>query len=340
MVVQAGERDGGHEGGWWRVTAMRESEPRLRDQLDRWIAAEIIDAGQAARIESAEQAGAAVGDAGAAPRRALPLMAEVLGYFGAVVAISAGYFTVRKLWPGESAAATLTFSAVVMVLLAVIGAVLLAGGEAAYARLRSVLWLLATAAGVSFAAVLASAVLHLGGRIPVLIAAVAWAGLAVAFWWRGKSVLQHVVLFSGLVALLVAGLSQLDHRLTLVGYGTAIWVLSAVWGVVAYRGLLAPPAAGLASASVGVLAGSNLTIDNPAGQVLAMLTVAGLLALGVTTHRVLFTGFGAAGTLFVVPYIVGDDLAGSVAAPFAVAVAGLALLAVALWLARARGKAG
>jgi hypothetical protein len=319
---------------------MRESEPRLRDQLDRWIAAGIIDAGQAARIESAEQARAGAGEAGAGPRLAVPLTAEMLGYFGAVIAISAGYLTIRALWPGVRPAATLSFSAAVLVLLTVIGAVLRAGGEAAHARLRSVLWGLATAAGVSFAAVLADAVLHLGVHARLLTAAAAWAGLAVAFWWGGRSVVQHVVLFSGLVAVLSAGLFQLDQSLTVAEYGTAIWVLSALWGAAAYRGYLAPPTAGLASASVGILAGATLTMGNPVGQALAALTVAGLLALGAATHRVLFTGFGAAGTLWVVPYIASQDLPGSVAAPFAVAVAGLALLAVALWLARTRRKAG
>jgi ribosomal protein S20 len=38
-----------------KVTAMPESLARLRDQLDRWTAAGIIDAEQAARIESAER---------------------------------------------------------------------------------------------------------------------------------------------------------------------------------------------------------------------------------------------------------------------------------------------
>jgi hypothetical protein len=320
------------------VTEIRESGPRLRDQLDRWTAAGIIDVGQAGRIESAEQAWIVAGEAGSRPRRTLPLVAEVLGYLGAAIAISAGYLAITKLWPDVPAAATLPFFAVVTVLLTVIGAVLRTDDQPAYARLRSVLWLLATAAGTSFAAVLANEVLRLGGNGLRLTATAVWAGLAIAFWWRGRSALQHVVLFSGLIALLSAGLSQLDLAQTVAGYGTAIWILSALWGAAAYRGYLAPPTAGLASASVGVLVGGTMTIGNAAGQALALLTVAGLLALGVATRRVLFLGFGVAGTLWVVPYTADRYLHGSVAAPLAVAVVGLVLLATALWLARTRSK--
>src|SRR5260221_3965205 len=55
----------------------------LREYLDRWAAAGIIDADQASRIEAAEQARAQ-----ALPRRRLPLVAEGLGYLGAVLAIT------------------------------------------------------------------------------------------------------------------------------------------------------------------------------------------------------------------------------------------------------------
>ncbi len=316
---------------------MSESLSRLRHELNRWTEAGIIDADQAARIESTEQARA---DALETPgrRRALPLVAEVLGYLGAAIAISAGFIVIRQLWPRVPPTATLSFTAVAAVSLTVIGAVLRTGGQPAYARLRSVLWLLATGAGTGFAAILANQVLDLGDRGLLLTAAAAWAGLAIPLWWLGKSALQHVVMFGGLVALVATGLYQLYPALTVVGYGIAIWVLSAVWGAAAYRGYVVPRAAGLAAASIGVLVGATMTMDRSAGQALAVLTVAGLLALGVAMHRVMFIAFGAAGTLWVVPETANRYLPGSVAAPLAVAVVGLVLLAIALWLARTRRK--
>lgn len=312
---------------------MTESASRLRDQLDRWTAAGIIDAGQAARMESAEQA---EGGVGVPRRRALPLVVEVLGYLGAAIAISGGFVAVRQVWPGMPSTAMLWFTAVAAISLIVIGAVLRTGSQPAYGRLRSVLWLLATAAATDCAAIVANEVLRLGDDGLLLTSAAAWAGLAIPLWWFGKSALQHVVMFGGLLALLLAGLYQVEPNLSVTEYGIAVWILSALWGVAAYRRYLAPPTAGLAVASAGVLVGATMTMAHPAGQVLAVLTVAGLLAVGVAAHRVMLVAFGAAGTLWVVPETVNRYLPGTVAAPLAAAVAGLVLLAIALWLARAR----
>jgi hypothetical protein len=45
---------------------------------------------------------------------------------------------------------------------------------------------------------------------------------------------------------------------------------------------------------------------------------------------------GAAGTLYVIPAVAARYLPGSLAAPLAVAMVGLVLLGVAMWLARHR----
>src|SRR5215472_16709924 len=133
---------------------MSESAPRLRDQLDRWTAAGIIDAGQAARMESAEQTQIGAVGASSSGRRAVPLVVEVLGYLGTAIAISAGFVAVRQLWPRVPSTAMLWFTAVAAVLLVVIGALLRTSDQPAYRRLRSVLWLLATAAGTDSVAIL------------------------------------------------------------------------------------------------------------------------------------------------------------------------------------------
>jgi hypothetical protein len=70
--------------------------------------------------------------------------------------------------------------------------------------------------------------------------------------------------------------------------------------------------------------------------VLALLTVAGLLTAGVVARRVLLIGIGATGTLYVIPAVAARYLPGSLAAPLAVAMVGLVLLGVAMWLTRHR----
>jgi hypothetical protein len=101
---------------------------------------------------------------------------------------------------------------------------------------------------------------------------------------------------------------------------------------------LLPRTTGLLLAGAGALTGAIIAMeaDTAAGQALALLTVAGLLAAGIVAHRVLLIGIGAAGTLYVIPDVANRYLPGSLAAPLAVATVGLVLLGIALWLARQR----
>jgi hypothetical protein len=103
-----------------------------------------------------------------------------------------------------------------------------------------------------------------------------------------------------------------------------------------------PRITGLLLSGAGALTGALIAMisDNAAGQVLGMLTVAGLLTAGVAARRVLLIGIGAAGTLYVIPAVAARYLPGSLAAPLAVAMVGLVLFGIALWLARHRRSAG
>src|SRR5690348_9826183 len=102
-----------------RAAAMTQptGTPVLREQLDRWTAAGFIDNDQAGRIEAAEQARAAL-----QPRRRLPLVAEVLGYVGAILATSAVVVALRQVWHHVPPAAWLAFTAVLTLGLLVGGA--------------------------------------------------------------------------------------------------------------------------------------------------------------------------------------------------------------------------
>ena len=105
------------------------------------------------------------------------------------------------------------------------------------------------------------------------------------------------------------------------------------------RGILNPPTAGYAAAGIGLLVGAQLTMDLAAGQVLAVVTVAGLITAGIMLHRLLLLGLGAAGALVLLPQTADRYLAGGAWAATAVFLTGLVLLGIALWLARRGVKA-
>jgi hypothetical protein len=71
-----------------------------------------------------------------------------------------------------------------------------------------------------------------------------------------------------------------------------------------------------------------------AGQVLALGTVAALLAAGVVLRRVWLLAVGAVGVIIVVPRTANRYLPESFGTPLALFLIGACLLCLALWLAR------
>jgi hypothetical protein len=295
----------------------------------------LIDADQAGRIEAAEAARA---PAQPQSRRRLPLVAEVLGYLGAVLAATAIAVALSQVWRHVPPAAWLGLAVVLAVGFSISGALIRPGGEPAFGRLRSVLWLLATASASGFVAVLTTKFLHLADSSVALSVAGAWLICAIPLWWRTRSAVQQVAAFGGAIALVEAGLDKIDSHTGALGYGLALWALAAAWGVATARGYLVPRVTGLVMSGGGALVGALIAMSfgNAAGHVLALLTVAGLLTAGVFARRVVLIAIGAAGTLYVIPAVAARYLPGSLAAPLAVAMVGLILLAVAMWLARYR----
>jgi hypothetical protein len=303
----------------------------LRGQLTRWTAAGLIDSDQADRIEAAEREHAA-----ALPRRRLPLVAEVLGYVGAVIAIAAIVVSVHQIWKHVPAAVELATAGVIAVGLLLAGVALRTDSDLALARLRSVLWLLSTAAAAAFVSVLTRRFMHLADADTALATAAAWLLCAVPLWWRTRSAAQHLAAFGGAVAVLETGIDRIDPHAGSFAFGIALWVLALTWGIAVSRGYLFPAPVGMLVSGAGVLAGAIIAMDHAAGVPLAVATVGGLFAAGVLLHRVPLIGIGAVGTLYVIPDAANEYLPGSVVAPLAVAVVGLVLLGVALWLARHR----
>ncbi|HEU4422281.1 MAG TPA: DUF2157 domain-containing protein [Pilimelia sp.] len=300
----------------------------LGEYLRQWVAAGLIDAEQAARIESAELTRATrIGG------RA-PLVVEALGYLGGALAVIAGFIAVGQLWPDIPTGVQLAFAAVAAVLLGVAGALLRHRADPAFGRLRAVLWLMSTASVTAFVGVLAAQVWHFTNLSAVLAAAAVTTGYAAALWRWAQTPLQHLVLFAGAAVTVGAGVARIDPDMPLWASGLAVWLLSALWAFVVYRGHLPPRTVGYLAAAVGLLVGAQLTMDTAAGHLLALATVGALLAGGVVLRNVWLLAVGALGVMLVVPTTAARYLPENLGAPLAIFVTGMVLLGVALWLAR------
>lgn len=317
-------------------------DPDLHEQLERWLAEGLIDAGQAVRIEVAEAARARPLSQPAAQARTesppavsfssrTPLVVEALGYLGGTLAIVAGLITAPMLWPRIPTVAELAIAAIATAAFGIAGGVLRVGDSPSFLRLRSVLWLMSAIGFSAFMAILTTQTWDLGDDSAALVTALAVTAYAVPMWWRTRATLQHLAMFAGAAG--VTGTAIASAGLPGWVPGLGIWGLGILWALAVYRGYLVPHTVGYAVAGIAMLTGAQITMDAAAGPTLALVTVAGLLAAGVLLHRIVLLGLGSAGVVVLVPQIMTRYLPTSIGAPLAVCAVGLILVGVALLVA-------
>jgi hypothetical protein len=272
----------------------------------------------------------------AAPRAAL--LAEAIGYAGGALVIVAGLYLAGELWRNIPTGAALALAAVATAALGAAGAVLRPSGSPPARRLRSVLWLMSTVSLAVFMGILGGQVWQLSPAGVTLVAAAATGVYSTAQWLRTRAALQHLAMFASAAVMAGTAVVQVGPGLGDWAPGLAIWALSAGWGVAVSRGYLTPRGAGFFAAGFGLLTGVQLAMGVPAGHLLALATVAGLLASGVLLRETWLVGLGAVGVLLVVPQTAERYLPASAAAPLAVFAAGAVLVGTAVWLAKRRTR--
>lgn len=310
----------------------------LRARLDRWVADGLIDAAQADRIVRAEQAAPAGGPGDGPAGGVRSLVVEALGYLGGALAAVAGFIAVVQLWPDIPLAAEMAFAGAGALLLCGAGVVIPAERNAAFGRLRGVLWLLATGCAAIFMVRLTGDVVSLNRDDAMIVSAAVTAGAGIALWRHNRGALQHLAMFAAIVCTAGAVAARLQASSATWLVGLAVWAVSVAWLVLVRRRSVPPPAAGRAAAAVGMLVGAQLTMGHAAGHVLALGTVAALLTAGALLGDVTLLGFGAWGVLQMVPQTALEYLPATAAAPIAVFLVGLAVLGVAVRLARPGGR--
>jgi hypothetical protein len=314
----------------------------LRQHLRDWVAQGLITPDQAARIAATEST-RTLGTQPAARPGAKPgpvrpgrigFVVEALGYLGATFAAVAAFLALRALWADPPVWSELTFAGVGAVVLLAAGALLRPGSDPALNRLQGALWALSTGSLAGFAVLLGDHVLDVADDAIVPLAAATASLYACLLWLRRRAAVQHLVLFASLTVTVGSGVAWLGGDVEDWASGAGIWLLAAVWAAIALRGRPAPVPAAELGAAVGLLLGAVLTMETAGGTVLALATVAALMAGGVVLRTVWLLGVAAVGVLLVVPQAAARYLPDSVAAPLAVLAVGVVLIVVAIRLAR------
>lgn len=343
------------------------SDLSVNELLDRWVAEGLIQAEQAARIRAAEAVrdsarppGAATtattasppppspssapADAPAEPARPAPphrsLVVEALGYLGGLLAVIAGVLAAAELWSGITPAAELVFAIVGTLVLLGAGALVKADRDDALRRLREVLWLLSTACAFAVPAVPAAQMWHWEGQSVALFGASVATCYGLVLWRRTRGVLQQLAVFVCVALAVGSAIAHVDIDDDPWAPGIGVWLLSALWASLALRGHVRPRTAALLFAAAGLVVGSQMAMSQPAGDVLALLTVVAFMVGGIRLRAVWLLGFGAIEVITTVPQTASRYLPDSLAAPISIFAVGLTLLGSAIWLATRDRKHG
>jgi hypothetical protein len=263
-----------------------EPDPPLSSELSRWVEAGLLSADQASAITRFEAARRPAPAPSALASRRVPALAETLGYIGAVLAVTGIVLIIVRYWPDLSTTGRLSLSGSLAILLGAGGALVHETMDAAYARLRGVLWLACTASAGLFAIVGARA-LHRGGdqraELAVLVGALAVSGLSALMWNGRVRPLQELATFAGAIVALGAAL-----RLVASSGAMGAGVLAAGAALVALsltRKVTTPFVADLVGATAILVGGVVLTnFSLRLGGPLAGACAAGLVALALAAR--------------------------------------------------------
>lgn len=274
------------------------SAPTLAAAVEQWEAAGLISAEQASAIVAFEEGTArpavavgpgAVEEQTAAPpgapragggppepshRHRVPVVAETLGYLGGTLATAGAGLIVSRSWPDASMVSKLAIVGVPAALLVVAGAAVDENRDPAFARLRGVLWLVATAlAGVAASVVALDGLeLERGEAVAVAVAG-AVTGLSALLWANRARPLQQLTMLVAAVTTLNAG-SQLWAP-DLVGPVT--WAAGAVLLVLGLQRRMREPALIEAVGAVAMVVGAFTTSWGSGVSLLVAAATGGLL---------------------------------------------------------------
>ena len=308
---------------------------RLQQHVDAWVAADLISADQAARIEEHERRWDGQGSRGG--------VAEAVGYVGAVLAVSSVLLFIGELWDTVAVAGRLALSGLLTVAVLGAGGALRSSPAPSVQRLVSVLWFLGVAGTGWVAWVLADDALGLRDVDRALLVAgcVALAGGTVHLL-RHRA-LSQVAALAGTVGVALALLDRPALDLEPAWWGLTLLAVGGAWAVLGDGGWLRPRSVAETAGASLALAGTQVGAFGEARVALLGLGVvvaAALVWAAMTRDGTHLLAVGALGLFVVVPQLVFELFGDAIGAPATLLVVGLLLVVLAVGLGRVRREVG
>jgi len=346
-----------------RVT---EDPDDLSVRLERWAAAGLISASEAAGIarwERLNQPQAGVPDAPLTadradfPARRRSVVIESLAYLGGAVILVGLVLATIGYWPGLSRWARVAIPLATTAVLLLAGAMAPPASGAAASRLRGTLWLVSSATLAVLLAVVTD-VPSLAGPDAFLIVAGGTVIGSLALWLMHRAMPQQVATFVAVEALAVAIANEMPHAGG-TPEGASMVCVAVAWGAAAWFRLLpagrwesasrthrsrgrprdAQCRVGVALAAVGAAVGGVVLAAQQDLPWLAAVPIVLVVSSAIATADLLVLGIGAAGTLVVLPMVVHSYVESVLSMALVLLASGAVLVAIAVGVARRRRTA-
>ena len=312
--------------------------PPLSEVLEEWVSAGLISDEQSRAIQQHE---AEPHERPAAltlvpPAEGSPsLVVEALGYLGGIVMVVGVGILVGMYWVDLSTPLRLALiGATAIALIGAGSAVPPRLGDAA-GRLRSVLWAAGVAATAGFLSILSNEVLDRYDEHALVVIGPGTAVVAAVLWWLRRSWLQQLALFVPLILAAMGIGMELTSTSSSWG-GAAVWTVAVTWTVVAWAGWLEPRLTSVAFGMLGAVLGA-MTMEAEVGIALGLATAVAAVAVALWERSLPWLGVAAIAVLWTMPRAVATWFPGRLSAAVTLIVAGGALVAAAVWVARHRG---
>jgi hypothetical protein len=303
--------------------------------IECWVKSGAVTATQADQMRAdlsrmAETSGGAYGTG-----RGTSLVTEAIGYLGGVIILVASGLVTGWYWSDLSTLVRLLLAGAVTVLLLAGGAsVSTRVGMATRDRLRSVLWLLASAALAGFLGLLANEEFGWRDERLACFAAAGTALTSAVLWYLHRHLLQHAATFVPVAVAVGTGTWLLARSGDLPA--AAVWVVGAAWAALAFGGVLRPAQQGRFFGAAAMVFASITVVAENWGTALALFTVTALVVIAVLVRDLLLLAVAAVGVLLVLPPIMGRLFPGVLAAALALMAVGVLLVGAAVVTARRR----
>lgn len=303
----------------------------LEALVERWLADGLITADQAARIISSSDV---VVDPGRPRGRVLgnrPVVAEAVGYLGGAVTAAGAGLVGAYYWEDLSTGWRLGILLATTVLLLGAGLATPDRLGAPARRIRSVLWLAASATWAGAAGVFVTSVLDVAGPTQPVLVATAATALTTALWTLHRYGLQQVAMMASTAALAATLLARSD---AVAEPGLGVWAVGGAWALLGRLRVMHPPEVPLVLGSATAIGGAMSTGGSDRGLALTLITVAVVVVGGILARDLLVLTVGSLGALANVPVAVSTWFPDSVLAAVGILVVGLGLVGVAVWVVR------